>query len=65
MKQYRSLLLIFFLIWVFSTGILYLLGQILNRPSFQNIGYIILLGFSIAFFGIFGPILTDRIKKNK
>lgn len=65
MRKYGTLIVVFIAIWAFSTGVLYILGQVLDRPTFQNIGYIILLGFSCAFFGIFGPPITDRLKRKK
>lgn len=63
MKKYRTHLIVFIIVWAFSTGFMYILGKTTDRSTFQNLGYITLLGFSIAFFGIFGPIMTNHIKR--
>lgn len=63
MKKYRTLVFVFFIIWVGATGFMGLLGHVLDRSAFQNWKHIILLGFTIAFIGVLGPILTDNFKK--
>ncbi len=63
MKKYSNQLIVFIIVWMFSTSFMYLLGKVLERSTFQNLWYITLLGLSIAFFGIFGPRLTDFIKR--
>ncbi len=63
MKKYSNQLIVFIIVWIFSTGFMYLLGKMLDRSTFQYLGYITLLGLSIAFFGIFGPMMTDYIKR--
>ena len=49
MKNKLTIALVFLSIWGFSTGFIYVLGLILDRSTFKNWGYIILLGFSCAF----------------
>lgn len=63
MKNKLTIALVFLSIWGFSTGFIYVLGLILDRNTFKNWGYIILLGFSCAFFGIYGSIIGDKIRK--
>lgn len=63
MKKKLTVALAFLSIWFFCTGLMYILGQILDRSTFKNWGYIMLLGFSCAFFGIYGSIIGDKIRK--
>lgn len=63
MKKNIILFVAFIIVWFWLAGLCYLLGLILNRDWFTEYPNYVVIGFSGAVAGIFGPILAAWLQK--
>lgn len=62
-KKTLSLILAFLIISAAVTGLVYLLGYILDRPSIYADGNAVTFGFASGLAGLLGPIIAALISK--
>lgn len=63
MKKYLSFALAFLIVWGLAVGVCYLIGIVFEQNYFMDRTNNIVLGFSSALGGIFGPVIVAYIEK--
>lgn len=61
-KKIMAYAVVFIIVWVSAMIVWYLLGLILTRPSHFDFSYNLKVCFTLAIFGVCGPIAVKYLK---